>query len=84
MDKDYFNWTGAMISALPVLPAFIRYKFCHCLDFFLKTKTQNIFFSVVYFLLASVLFLQAINAIRSFLISLYAKNIIYWCIRYVG
>jgi len=57
------------ITALPILPAFILYNFCHRLDFFSKTKTQTIFFSVVYFLLAWVLFLQAINAIRSFLIS---------------
>ena len=46
------------IHSLQVLPLFGNY--------FSKTKTQTIFFSVVYFLLASALFLQAMKGIPLF------------------
>ena len=46
------------IHSLQVLPLFGNY--------FSKTKKQTLIFSVVYFLLASVLFLQAMNGIPLF------------------
>ena len=46
------------IHSLQVLPLFAHY--------FAKTKKQTIFFSVVYFLLASALFLQAMKGISLF------------------
>ena len=46
------------IHSLQVLPLFGNY--------FAKTKTQTIVFSVVYFLLASALFLQAMKGIPLF------------------